>query len=1059
MKRPITNALATLMMVFIVATTAYAKDLSSPHIFGKQLDGSTVDTCSVCHAGALTTAAATNVCLVCHKSGSAYSLTKQFFKGDMANPFGTTVEDDSNSNYSHSSHEWSATDDNPAAGALPPTNSAMTVVASYNGLLSCNRCHSVHQPDTIPASQKPLLRTANGNNEMCLDCHRLRNTQSHLMGSHPVNINYTTVAKNNPAKFYPQPVNSNPNNDTSAMKLINGNILCTTCHGIHYTDSNSHTFDNRTTALTGRLAPSKGYLLRTDYRNYSSNLNSPNICTNCHANKFAHNGGDQKVVCTDCHSGHVDYDPNALTPADRVPNIYMIKRYMNWSSSTGWKDNRKLATPKQTFYQDAGATTKLFKRADGKGVCQGCHDVPVAGSIAPSGNPYPGAHGTTNLEDAPASKCSGCHNHATPAPKGSFSASCLNCHGQPPTATSAAPGYKGNEASTAHLKHTSYPLYTCAECHYPGAPVDLHENGNFQDVFNPAYISTMLAAKQGSTPVFNGNPNSTSATCSAVYCHSNGAPAGTVGVVYNATPDWFGGATTCASCHEASPTTNAHSAHITKGYTCENCHAATASGSTVIKDKTKHANGDKDVQFSSTSLPFVNSGTFAGETCSNVYCHSDGAGTYTTPVWTSQSTGACGTCHATTTRATAAHQPHLSVSVAYGPQLNNSGVAAACNNCHGPDYTINHVNGSVQLVADTSCTVSCHKNGLQSSTWTSGNRPTCESCHTGLLSVVNGKTAPDKSLFQTAGHGLNSSSTGVIMNYTCTSCHDSNASHINPPVRDGRLQANLTSSFNAQCNYCHNDPLKVTTTSKQNMPSHLVALYNANDPARSSCSACHDLHGSSNRSMIRDILNGQSVSFKNSTCVTTTPNANGIYTGLCQVCHTQTRFYKNSVAEPANGHYKSGCLGCHKHSKPSDPSFYAFKPNGNCNDCHGYPPVQSIAGIAVQGNYSGARLNNYTGGGGAHSVAGHIPKTANPADGWANCDKCHYGVEFTTHMSGDYSKPSNIRVAVDPQYKFNATLQIRYSSNQVDPPLVNSTGSCSNVSCHFQPTPRWSTSR
>jgi len=1053
MKRPITNALATLMMVFIVATTAYAKELSSPHTFGIQSDGSTVDTCSVCHASALPTgAAANNVCLVCHKAGSAYSLTKQFFKGDMANPFGTTVEDDSNSNYSHSSHEWSATDDNPAAGALPPTNSAMKTVTAYNGLLSCNRCHSVHQLDSIPAAQKPLLRVQNSNNEMCLDCHRLRNTQSHLTGTHPVNINYTTVAKNNPAKFYPQPVNSNPNNPTAAMKLINGNILCTTCHGVHYTDSNSHTFDNRTTALTGRLAPSKGYLLRTDYRNYSSSLNSPNICTNCHANKFEHNGGNQRVVCTDCHSGHVDYDPNALTSQDRVPNIYMIKRYMNWSSPTGWKDNRKLATPKQTFYQDAGATTKLFKRADGKGVCQGCHDVPVAGLTSPNGNVYPDEHGTTNLVDAPASSCISCHNHDTPAPAGSFAASCTSCHGQPPTATSAAAGYTGNEAVSAHLRHTGNS-YGCKECHYSGAPSDLHRNGSFKDVFTP-YTSGMIARKFGASPQYN--PDN---TCSTVYCHSNGA----VPPVYQTPPNWFGGnITTCDACHEASPTTNAHAKHIgaPNNYSCENCHAVTATGSTVIKDKTKHANGGKEVQFSSTALPFVNTGNFASETCSAVYCHSDGAGTYATPVWTNSSTGACGTCHATTTRATAAHEQHLSISVAYGPKLNNLPVAAACNSCHGPDYTANHINGSVQLVADTSCTASCHKNGLGTSTWTSGIRPTCESCHAGLLSVIDGKTAPDKGLFQTAGHGKNSSSTSVVMNYVCTSCHDSNAAHINPPVRDGRLQSNLTSSFNAQCNYCHNDSLKVTTLSKLNLPSHVLDK-NAS-PTASSCSLCHDLHGSSNRSMIRDIINGQSVSFKNSTCVTTSPNANGVYAGLCQVCHTLTRFYKNSVAE--GGHYTTGCLSCHKHTdntngQPADAAFYAFKPTGNCNDCHGYPPVQSLDGIAVQGNYSGARLNDYIGGGGAHSVAGHMPKTVKPADGWANCDKCHYGANDAIHMTRDYTKPSNIRVAVDPQYKFNAALQIRYSSNQVDPPLVNSTGTCSNVSCHFQPTPRWSTIR
>jgi cytochrome c peroxidase len=105
-------------------------------------------------------------------------------------------------------------------------------------------------------------------------------------------------------------------------------------------------------------------------------------------------------------------------------------------------------------------------------------------------------------------------------------------------------------------------------------------------------------------------------------------------------------------------------------------------------------------------------------------------------------------------------------------------------------------------------------------------------------------------------------------------------------------------------------------------------------------------------------------------------------------------------------------------------------------------------------------LENYSGGGGAHNVAGHIALTATPANGWSACVTCHYGTDTDpNHMSRNYSKPSNINVTVDPKYKFNAALQIKYSSNQVDPPLRNSTGTCSNVSCHFQPTPKWSTER
>ena len=1036
MKRPITNALVTLMMVFIVATNAHAVTLARVHKFD-----TAVDKCGVCHASYLgSTAAATNVCLVCHKAGSAYSVNKQFFKGDMANPFGTTVEDESSGTYTHSSHEWSATDNNPAAGALPPINPSMYTVQSYIGLLSCNRCHAIHSDPVNTPELQPLLRVSKANDTMCLDCHRLRNSQTHLNGTHPVNINYTSIAKAKPTKFAPLPVNSNPANPSSAMRLNNGQVICTTCHGIHYTDSNSKTFDNRTTAIMGGLSPSKGFLLRTDYR--SDTVDGPLICTNCHINKNSHKGGTQRVICTDCHSGHVDYDPNAFTDQDRIPNVYMVKRYMNWSSPTGWRDNRKLATPKQTFYQYTGSQ-RLYKRADGKGICQGCHDVPAAG-LAANGITYPAQHGTTNLEDAPRSVCNGCHAHQGPS---AFSPNCSGCHGQPPTASTPAPGYGGTEG-TAHTRHagggSSY-AYGCDQCHYPGNN-SLHENGNFQNVFNAGYTTGITASKFGASPKYN----TATGTCSTTYCHSNGAPQGLPFKMYTS-PVWFSGSiATCDKCHEAQPTTNAHGKHLAKGYSCENCHGATASGSTAIKDKTKHADGNKDIAFSSVGLPVV----IAGSSCSTVYCHSDGNGNYAAPAWTVPSSGACGTCHATSDRTTDAHQQHLALSVAYGPQLNSQPtVAAACNTCHGPDYTTNHINGQIDsATANNSCASSCHKNGgVYAVNWKLAGRLTCESCHTLNLSVIAGVTAPAKDQAATQGHGKPVSSvSGVTMNYSCTTCHDPNAPHINPAVNDTRLVANLTASFNAQCNYCHNDAAKVTTSSRQNMSTHVLDK-NAT-PTASSCSACHDLHGTDNKAMIRMTINGQTVVYNDTVgFITTVKNANGKYAGFCQVCHTLTAHYTNTTLDTHNISNPKGCLSCHKHNTAT----YAFKPAGGCDACHGYPPVQSIAGIGTQGNYSGARLDNYSGGGGAHNVAGHLLKTVSPSEGFANCLKCHFGADLD-HSTRDYTKPSNIRVNVDPQYKFNSLLQIRYSSNQVDPPLRNSTGSCSNVSCHFQPTPRWS---
>ncbi|WP_459817027.1 cytochrome c3 family protein [Geotalea toluenoxydans] len=974
----------------------------------------------------------------------------------MANPFGTTIESNENDSYSHSSHEWSATDDNPAAGALPPVNPVMNTINSYNGSLSCNRCHGIHAPSPLPH----LLRQSMNNDELCLDCHRLRNTNSHIYGSHPVNMDYNAVASSKPTKYSASPVNSNPANPTSDMKLANGKVVCTTCHNAHFTDSSSKTLDNFSTAMVNGLVPSKGYLLRTDYRyvNYTT-LDSPNICTNCHTNKHEHNGRNQRVRCTDCHSGHVDYDPFATDPATMVPNVYMVKRYMNWSSATGWKDNKKLTTPKQTLFQDASAQ-RLYKRADGKGVCQSCHGVPPWKAIAPSGNPYPEAHDIVN---AVAADCNRCHNHDS---KWSFAASCLECHGQPPTATTAAAGYQGNEAVSAHTKHSNNYSLKCLECHYDGASLALHDKGNYQDVYRrPDYVDAdAVASKFGSLPSYSTSTNK----CSTVYCHSNGAPKlafKTYSIAYKTTPNWFGEQTTCNSCHEAAPTTNAHGAHLAKNYVCQNCHAATASGSGTIIDKTKHVDGIKQLQFASVGLPFA----LNGNSCSTVYCHSDGSGNYSAPTWTDSSTGKCGTCHGTTDRTSGAHQAHLSQTTLYGPKLTQFDTVVACNKCHGPDYTTKHLNGTTVDVSSSTCSASCHANGIGSGSWVTGRTGiTCESCHTGTLSNVNGATAPGKSFAASRGHNMNSSSTGVIMNYNCTSCHDANAKHIDPAAHDTRLLPAYTGALNNECNACHNTAT-VPTENKKNMYTHVtdyIGTSAAVNSKPSACNTCHDPHGTGNRNMIRaKIVAWDKVVLKNITCNITynnttslfkTVKVGNLYTGLCQVCHTKTKFFSNYTAPQ---HYTSGCLDCHKHK--SDKTVYAFQPSGGCDGCHGYPPVQTMqAGYGHMDNYSGARLQNYSGGGGAHDVAGHVLASAKATQVWTNCLKCHYGSDTSgNHMRGDYTKPSTVNVQVDPKYKFDSKLPITYSGNKSDDRSLYQSGTCSNVSCHFQASPKWSSEK
>jgi hypothetical protein len=138
---------------------------------------------------------------------------------------------------------------------------------------------------------------------------------------------------------------------------------------------------------------------------------------------------------------------------------------------------------------------------------------------------------------------------------------------------------------------------------------------------------------------------------------------------------------------------------------------------------------------------------------------------------------------------------------------------------------------------------------------------------------------------------------------------------------------------------------------------------------------------------------------------------------------------------------------------------------GKCNACHGYPPVKSLTnayGTAGRtGNYSTAKLQNYSGGGGVHDVAGHLALTTKASDGWNNvngvgCTTCHYGVNTgnTHNLYGNFST-HHVQVVIDPNFKFDSRRPITYTSQKAA--VTATKGTCTNVACHFQKSPRWST--
>lgn len=424
MKTRLNTILLTMLLVIMAPVAALA--IGFPHNYQNNYG------CGVCHQSQKSFGPGyNNLCTVCHNPSDPKGSKFPFYQADAASPYGIIQSRYSGgvipSKIFQTSHSWTGSDTNPSAGSTPPTGIYVNN-PFVQGTIFCNRCHNVHGPRSSPFNSAPFLRGLNNNDQMCRDCHKVRDTTSHLSGSHPININYTSATsqvKLKPAEYYQTPVNANPTNPTSAMKLINGKVLCSTCHGVHYTDSNSGTIDGSATYAT--LSTSKGYLLRTDARGKTAD--AINICTNCHAGKGAHNAKNQNIQCNDCHSAHVEYDPTSNQTLDeQIKNKFLVRRFMNVSTQFGAIRNER------TFFRYTGATSKEFYigNAGKKGVCQSCHYETVSfakrhyiGGLA--------ANGLKNDYDT--TKCTTCHNH-----QNNFSASGAPLDFVPPIITPTLTG-------------------------------------------------------------------------------------------------------------------------------------------------------------------------------------------------------------------------------------------------------------------------------------------------------------------------------------------------------------------------------------------------------------------------------------------------------------------------------------------------------------------------------------------------------------------------------------------------------------------------------------------
>jgi predicted CxxxxCH...CXXCH cytochrome family protein len=674
-----------------------------------------------------------------------------------------------------------------------------------------------------------------------------------------------------------------------------------------------------------------------------------------------------------------------------------------------------------------------------QGSCGTCHNGAAAGTTSGGlshGDAIVNIGGTTNLPavqnipkhatGAYTTTCSTtCHNAytgATATPTWSTAATCSSCH-------------LGSPVTGDHTKHlTTAPALltagTCGTCHNGAAAgTTSGGTGHFDGRVDVGGAGTLITTPQSITKhAYNAGYTT---TCS-VTCHN--AFTGTT-----VTPVW-GTPATCDSCHITTGIASGdHTKHVAVAAlliqgTCGTCHNGAASGTT--SGGAGHFNNTVTIG-GTTQLPATQNitkhavGTYA-TTCATV-CHNAYTGTTATPQWGTAAT--CSSCHgvsAATNLTTGDHTKHLASALL---------PAGLCGGCHtgatNTTYTFGGTHGDGGInVGGTLSGVTL--NGLAKKA-TAG--PYTTTCNTTCHNAYNGGTVTP--VWGTAAN--------------CGSCHATT-----PATGDhtAHLQHVTVATGAMGCGQCHAGATSTTYAFGGNHGDGNIDVAGSFTPSGNNLTKHAAGSGYISCSTVVCHNGGNGVGKFTAPAVTwgavlncggchgyppVNTNHTGVVAGSCNVCHNEV----NAGGTINNSTFAN--IQLHMNG---------IVDGGKCDACHGYPPVKSsdLATVGHQNNWSSARLQNYSGGGGVHAVAGHIPATAKWNDVWAgngNCTTCHYGVNTgnTHNLYGNFST-HHVQVVIDPKFRFDKNRPIVYNGVRLG--ASKTTGKCSNVECHFQKTPNWS---
>ena len=681
--------------------------------------------------------------------------------------------------------------------------------------------------------------------------------------------------------------------------------------------------------------------------------------------------------------------------------------------------------------------------------------------------------------------------------------SCNVCHGAPPsdgshpatagagkkhgdyygtTATSCGKCHPDHTAEAKPFAHATSAGHRGLALQFTAAP---NNGGSYSKSTNLAYPAYLPSQ----TPAANRN-----GTCANMYCHSDGN-----GGAPSTVPTWGGSlAADCSGCHGGAVgsavviATGKHTAHINNAallgtnFGCVECHAKTATTNTAIGTPARHVNNFKD--YSGVRAGGSARYSTTTKTCTNIYCHSSGKGTYVAPAsWSSTTTLGCNGCHGTTN---SLGIPDYANGGAGGSLANSHAkhatTAADCDKCHtgttSSGTAINggsilHVNGTVDVTFNTA------KAG-SGAVWTPATK-TCSSttCHAtstpawgGTLPLdctgCHGNDTASAAPIATGKHPShinNPSVLGAGNNFGCVECHAktvsnnrtiaNSANHANGFVDYSGLRAGNSTRYSATTKVCSN--IFCHSNGNPGAPVY-VSMTGSKSWTGSASLGCNGCHGRSNAATgAPDYANGGAGTSTANSHPRHVVGAGIVDTRGCSNCHAKT--VSQSVAgafkdyTAASYHLNGGpnvafrmlggrtgnwngstCANTYCHGATASAAWGS--PSLTCNSCHG--ANSALPGAHIIHYASTVTPSKYV------NFSGNV----SAATGYRfTCTSCHAtGSGKATHASG----PAGTSGAAEVFFSMTtATLKGSYAYGTTQGTdngfnWTNGGAGCNNSYCH-----------